>query len=161
MIFFEVFDEEKLNKTTRNVEGGGISHYEFKALNTCYSFFITHLNLRQTDFWFTYSFKFHLRLNLYCRFEGNYFAKESNKLFKAFKNHQQLHKIFKENPKMLLFWVSLTILGVMWLQFVVVAESLFSSKFLNCTWDLKSTIIYVIIFVEIVEFIFVTDFLAF
>ena len=50
MIFFEVFDEEKLNKTTRNVEGGGISHYEFKALNTCYSFFITHLNLRQTDF---------------------------------------------------------------------------------------------------------------
>ena len=51
MIFFEVFDEEKLNKIQeKTMEGGGISHYEFKALNTRYSYFITHLNLRQTNF---------------------------------------------------------------------------------------------------------------
>ena len=57
--------------------------------------------------------------------------KETINHLKLLKTPNKRHKSFKENPKMLLFWVSRTILGLMWLQFIVVEESLFSSKFLN------------------------------
>ena len=119
---FWSFDEEKLKKTTRNDSTRGryfslwmcvlkinherkflpfINHRciskevvsQIKEVST-ESKFWTHLNLRQTSFWFTYSFKFHLRLNLYCRFEEKYFAKENNKRFKAFKNPQKTTQTF-------------------------------------------------------------------
>ena len=123
----------------------------------------THLKLRQTNFWFTYSFKFRIRLNLYCRSKEQYFPKENNKSLKVFKNPNRLPKIYKQNLRILLFLVSMTVLRN--IKCAVVAPRLSSLKFLNCTWELKSTsqnkIIYVITFVEIVAFIFFTDFLAF
>ena len=123
----------------------------------------THLKLRQTNFWFTYSFKFRIRLNLYFRSEEQYFPKENNKSLKAFKNPNRLPKIYKRNLRILLSLVSLTLLRN--IKCAVAAPRLSSSKFLNCTWELKSTsqnkIIYVITFVEIVAFIFFTDFLTF
>ena len=123
----------------------------------------THLKLRQTNFWFTYYFKFRIRLNLYCRSKEQYFPKENNKSLKVFKNPNRLPKIYKQNLRILLFLVSMTVLRN--IKCAVVAPTLSSLKFLNCTWELKSTsqnkIIYVITFVEIVAFIFFTDFLAF
>ena len=81
---------------------------------------------------------------------------------KLLKPLKKLHKIFKQNPKMLLFWVIVTILGH--IKFVAVVKSLLMKIFklyMRFKIYIPKQITYVITFVEIVEFILFTDVLAF